>query len=344
MNPEWQAFLESHNALVTDQAARFEPGNLGDCNLFDLSHLGLIRVSGEDAENFLQGQLTNDVRNVTLEASQLSSYCSVKGRMLANFRLFRIGDDTYMQMPRSRVAPMVQRLRMFVLRSKVTLDDVSDNMAQMALAGDCALAILGDLAAVDTDGTVQGDGFVCVRLAGDRPRFMIAGTPAALQPLWIKALHRAVPANPEHWRLLDIRAGLPTVYDQTVETFVPQMANMQLVNGVSFTKGCYTGQEVVARMQYLGRLKRRMFLTRCGTDTCPEPGTELFAAGSASGQGAGRIVDAAPSPEGGCEALAVVEISAAMEGDVRIENAEGVQLEFLDLPYALPDTADAAGE
>jgi len=337
MNQQWQTFLESLSGHVVDQVVRFEPGSLSDCNLFDLSHLGLVRVRGEDAVDFLQGQLTNDVRKVTSGTSQLSSYCSVKGRMMANFRVFPLGDDIFLQMPRSRVAPMVQRLRMFVLRAQVTLDDVSDEMAQIAMAGHCALAILGDLAPVEIDGVIQGNGFACIRVPGRDPRFLLVGSPQALKTQWEKAAHRALPANPEAWRLLDIRAGLPTVYEQTVEAFVPQMANMQLVNGVSFTKGCYTGQEVVARMQYLGKLKRRMYRVRCETLACPEPGTELYAPGSASGQGAGLILDASPAPEGGCEAMAVIEIAAVQAGEVRIGDAEGAVLEFLDLPYAFED-------
>ena len=326
MNQQWQAFLES-------QKVRHETGGLAACSLFDLSHLGLIRVSGEDAVNFLQGQLTNDVRRLSSDHSQLGASCSPKGRMLASFRLFRIGDDILLQMPLSRVATVLQRLRMFILRAKVGLQDVSDELAQFALAGDCAADILGELAPGEPDQAIQGDGFVCVRLAGDRPRFLLAGTPQALQQLWLKAAAQARPASAEAWRLLDIRAGLPTVYDQTVDAFVPQMANLQLVNGVSFTKGCYTGQEVVARMQYLGKLKRRMYRVHLAAGDCPQPGTELFSSSSGSGQGAGRIVDAVSSPDGGCEALAVIETSAMEAGEIRIGDADGERLELLDLPY-----------
>ena len=333
MNQQWQSFLESAGARIDDGVARFDPGALTPCNLFDLSHLGLIRVRGEDSVTFLQGQLTNDVRKLDAAHSQLSGFCSPKGRMLASFRLFRIGDDILLQLPRSRVAPMTQRLRMFVLRSKATVDDVSDELAQFALAGDCAPGLLGDLARGAPDEVAQGDGFACVRLAGEQPRFLVVGAPDALSSLWRKAADLAAPANTEAWRLLDIRAGLPAVQEQTVEAFVPQMTNLHLVNGISFTKGCYTGQEVVARMQYLGKLKRRMYRVKLEGGDCPAPGTALFAPGSESGQGAGRIVDAAPSPDGGCEALAVVETSAADSGEVRIGDAQGALLQFLELPY-----------
>jgi hypothetical protein len=333
MNNEWKAFLESRGIGIEDGVAAPTPEDLGDCNLFDLGQFGLIRVGGEDAVDFLQGQLTNDVRALTADHSQLSSYCSPKGRMMASFRLFRLGDDILIQLPRTRLGPILRRLRMFVLRSKVTLEDASDDLVQIALAGDCAPEILGDLAPGAADETVQGDGLVVVRVAGDRPRFLATGTPAAITALWQQAANRAIPAGASAWRLLDIRAGIPVVEEETVEAFVPQMTNLQLINGVSFTKGCYTGQEVVARMQYLGKLKRRMFRVSIDTDPCPAAGTELFSPRSASGQGAGRIVSAAPAPGGGCEALAVVETAVAESGDVHAGSNEGPVLKFLDLPY-----------
>ena len=342
MNGEWRDFLESEGARIDDDSARFEPGGLGECNLFDLSHLGLIRVSGEDAETFLQGQFTNDVRALTPDHSQLSSYCSPKGRMLAGFRLFRFGGDICIQLPRPRLPAVLQRLRMFVLRSKATLEDASDSLVQAGLSGECAFAMLGDLAPPAADEVIQENGLCIVRLAGDRPRFLLTGLPDRIRELWRHASHRARPANPETWRLLDIRAGIPSIHEETVEAFVPQMINLQLINGVSFTKGCYTGQEIVARMQYLGKLKRRMYRVRLDTATCPLPGDELVSPDSESGQGAGRIVTAAPAPDGGCEALAVVEISVADAGDVRLGDSAGPALEFLDLPYRFAEPEPTA--
>lgn len=341
MNAEWQRFLGSLGARIVEGEAVFEAGGPGDCNLWDLSHLGLIRVAGDEAETFLQGQLTNDIRLLKPDTSQLGSFCSPKGRMLASFRLFRLGDAIYLQLPRERLAPILQRLRMFVLRAKVSIDDASDELAQIGLAGDCALGILGDLAGPEVDAAVQREGICAVRLPGDRPRFLLAGEPDAVRARWEHAAHRARPANAASWRLLDIRAGIPTVYEQTAEAFVPQMVNLQLVNGVSFTKGCYTGQEVVARMQYLGKLKRRMYRVRFDAERCPAPATELFSPTSESGQGPGRVVVAAPGAEGGCEALVVVETDIAGSADIRVGDADGPVLTFLDLPYAFEDSTTA---
>lgn len=327
MSNEWSDFIASRPVGNTPAP---------DCALVDLSHLGLIRVRGTDAATFLQGQLTSDVRLVTDDRAQPSAWCSPKGRMLASFLVFRHAGDLHLQTPRERVAPLLKRLRMFVLRAKVELADASDELVRIGIAGDCAAAILGDPLPADPLAVVQREGITLVRLPGDRPRLEALGPAAAVKAAWERAETRAAVAGPDFWALLDIRAGLPTVYDQTAEAFVPQMANLQLVDGVSFTKGCYTGQEVVARMQYLGKLKRRMYLARLACDRVPQPGEELYATGSESGQGAGKVVDARRSPAGGVEALVVVETGSAEDGEVRLGGPDGPPLAFSPLPYALP--------
>lgn len=319
----WQDFLATQS---------FSEAPLGDSNLSDLSHLGLIRVSGDDKLTFLQGQLTNDINKVSDSLSQISSYCSPKGRMLTSFRIIQRGDELLLMLPVERLEATLKRLRMFVLMSKVTLEDASEQLLRIELNGRCT----GTLDTIPTgdNAVINENGLTLIRLPGDRPRVQVIGEMNAIQPIWEKAAAQATLSSTDAWRLADIRAGLPTVYELTSEAFVPQMANMQLIDGVSFTKGCYTGQEVVARMQYLGKLKRRMYRVGFGTEQQPEPGTELYAPDSASGQGAGKIVDAAPSPEGGFEALIVTEIANAERGDMRLGDENGAVLNFLDMPYS----------
>jgi folate-binding protein YgfZ len=329
MNSDWSDFIASRPA-----AAAF-----ADCALCDLSHLGLIRAAGPEAAAFLQGQLTNDTRLISPARAQLSAWCSPKGRMMASFLAFQYGDDLYLQLGAERLEPVLRRLRLYVLRARVELSDASASLARVGLAGECAAAILGDPLPGEPLAVLRRGDLAIARLPGDRPRFEIVGPVAAVAAFWGQAEGRAVHATPAFWSLLDIRAGVATVFDETADAFVPQMANLQLVDGVSFTKGCYTGQEVVARMQYLGKLKRRMYYARIAAPAVPRPGTDLFATGSESGQGAGRVVAAAASPEGGVEALAVVEVAAAEGGDVRLGGPEGPALAFAPLPYAFP--ADA---
>ena len=311
-----------------------------DCALNDLSHFGLIRIGGADSRTFLQGQLTNDTKRISADTAQLSSYCSPKGRMLGSIWIFQRGDELYLQLPKERLDAIAKRLRMFVLNAQVTIDDVSDAFVRFGLSGECAASLL-PFAPTAPKAMETRDDITIVRLPGDRPRFEVIGSPEKLAPLWSACAEQATQVGPAFWSLMDIRAGVPNVFEDTVEAFVPQMANMQLLDGISFTKGCYTGQEIVARMQYLGKLKRRMYRARIDGETPPAPGTEIYSNSSDSGQGAGRVVDAAPSPDGGIEALVVLQISSAEADDVRLIDADGPKLELLALPYEFETQEEA---
>lgn len=338
MNNQWKQFLESQDAAISPEGDVSFTGRqqFPACALFDLSHLGLIRVSGEEAQSFMQGQFTNDTREVSETWSQLSAYCSPKGRMMANFRLFMNGGDYLLQMPKETHDSMLKRLPMFVLMSKATVVDASDELVSIGIAGDCAPSLLQQTFTSlpgKAGEAVQQDGTTLIRLAGEPVRYQLTGQPASIISLWGQLAAEAIPANRDYWRLLDIRAGIPTIYQATADSFVPQMTNMQQIDGVSFTKGCYTGQEVVARMKYLGKLKRRMYRASVDSEQPPQPGDELFAPDSKSGQGAGKVVDASLSPEGGYELLAVTEISSFEEGDLHLLGTDGPKLKAQPLPY-----------
>ena len=329
--------MNSWHDIVTPKTPL--PQTFPDCAITELSHFGLIRATGSDVRTFLQGQLTNDINQVTPVLAQLSSYCSPKGRILGSFWVMQRGDDLYLQLPADRLPAILQRLRMFVLRAQVTLEDASGELARFGITGSCAADLLPFAPGADK-ATATRDDITVIRLPGERPRFEIIGPVSALAPLWSKLSETATQTGPDFWSLMDIRAGVPNVFEDTVEAFVPQMANLQLIGGVSFTKGCYTGQEVVARMQYLGKLKRRMYLAHIADTQRPAPGAEVFSPSSESGQGAGRIVDAAPSPDGGFDVLAVLQISSAEAGDVRLHDAAGPVLELRPMPYDLPPLGD----
>jgi folate-binding protein YgfZ len=331
MNREWSEFL----------ASRSTPG--GDnvdisCALNDLSHYGIIRIEGEDAEQFLQGQMTNDMREVTEDHSNLAGWCNAKGRMIASFRCFRHNSNLYLQTLSDFIPTILPRLSMYVLRSKLVISDVSDDWARIGLSGNCAEALLQpffeDLPEA-VDSVAQQDGMILIRLPGITTRFEVIGSATQLKEIWQTAEGQATPASTSFWSLHEIRAGIPTLYPETSESFVPQMTNMQLINGVSFIKGCYIGQEVVARMQYLGKLKRRMYLAHVETESRPQPGDELYAEESTSGQGAGKVVDAQATGNG-YDLLAVIEIASAEQGQVRL-GENGPMLEVLTLPYGFSD-------
>lgn len=310
--------------------------------LSDLNHLGLISAHGADAATFLQGQLTCDIRDVTDDSSLLGASCSHKGRVLTLFRLFRRGDGYYLQCAAELVEETLKRLRKYVLMSKVTLEDAGSAMVRFGYLGPEADRHLSELlgkAPEEVGSVIQTPDLLVVRLPGTQPRFEIAGSLEPACKLWESLNAWAAPVGAEAWRLQSILAGVPEVYAATSELFVPQMLNLQVLQGISFIKGCYTGQEVVARSEYLGKQKRRMFRAFAPAADRPEPGTDLYAPGSQSGQGPGKVVDAALAQGGGYEMLVVAELAAVEAGGMRLGDAEGPELEFRELPYALPEKA-----
>lgn len=326
MNKQWFEFLQTRS----DEHS----GPHADCALNDLSHFGLLKVEGEDALLFLQGQLTNDMREVSAEHSNLTGWCTPKGRMLANFRVFRLGDAYYLQTPQGNIESALKRLRMYILISKVTISDASDHLVRFGITGECAQSLLEERfpnIPASQHEAVENDDAVLIRMPGPTPRYEVIGATDDLIKLWGDCEAKATRMSSHFWALQEIRAGVPTVFPETSEAFVPQMVNMQLIDGVSFTKGCYTGQEIIARMQYLGKLKRRMYLAHVECDTAPQPGDELFAADSTSGQGTGRVVDAQAADDG-YDLLAVIEIESA-EGQTVHLGADGPKLEISELPY-----------
>lgn len=355
MHSSWQAFLQQAGANVAlgrvedfgDPAAERAAALDADI-IVDLSHYGLIKAEGPDSATFLQGQLTNDVRRVNDEHSQYSSHLSAKGRMQNLFRLFQRNGAYYLRMPHELVEPSLLRMRKYVLMSKVTLSDASDELLRIGVSGAHAFAALArdlDRMPQHTDDVSHGNGYTVIRVAGPHPRVEVYGSAEDMQPLWQKLTPSARPAGASAWALLDIRAGLPEIEPANIEAFVPQMVNLQLIDGVSFRKGCYTGQEIVARMQYLGKLKRRMYLAHVDAAAAPAVGAELYCTSSESGQGAGKVVAAQPTPAGGFDLLVVVQQSLVDAAeDIRIGDAAGPRLTFGNLPYPFPpEEAENAG-
>lgn len=357
MNSEWQQTLVKQGANVVgdkvtdfgDPQAELSSTLDGDI-LCDLSHFALIRVTGDDRTTFLQGQFSNDVRQVSDIRHQLNSYSSPKGRMLALFRLFQRDDAYFLSLPQSLLESTIKRLQMFVLMSKVKLEDASEQFVRCGVSGPNAQQLLLEhLGAVpaEVDESLSQNEITVLRVAGPHPRFELYGPVSAMQNLWKSLAAQTRKTGADSWELLDIQAGLPMIYPETTEGFVPQMVNLQLVNGVSFKKGCYTGQEIVARMQYLGKLKRRMYRAHVDSRVSPAPSDELTSPKSASGQGAGKVVRAAASPNGGFEILGVIEIVAADSGEIYLAHNDSTKLQLLPLPYRFEQTEEtlqAAGE
>jgi folate-binding protein YgfZ len=347
----------------TDFGRALTTADLADGFVAPVGNLGLIAVTGADAASFLQGQLTNDVATLSAGTVRLAGYCTPKGRLQATMTMWRTAAAVaepapaatapapsaqaaapagaiYLQLPRPMQAAFQKRLSMFVMRAKAKLIDVTDEPQHAAViglggarAGAALLAHVGTLPPAPNTVVMHGNGTV-LRLADafGAPRY-----------LWLTSADSAVAALPalratlalggtDAWELSGIHAGIAQVTSATIEQFVPQMINFELIGGVSFKKGCYPGQEIVARSQYLGKLKRRTTLATIA-DPAAAAGMELFAEDDPA-QPCGMIVNAAPNGAGGVDALVEMKLGA-LDQAVHTGSTTGARLEFLAMPYAL---------
>ena len=349
MNEQWQNFLQQNGATVdngmvssfTNKAFDFQHIDQ-ETVLVDLSHRNLVKASGTDSKDFLQGQFCNDVANVDDSHSQLSAYCTPKGRILASFHLFQADADYFLSIPADVVEATLKRLRMFIMRSQVTLDDVTNEQIQIGISGPEAAKILEkELGNVPTTANevVSHNKVRCIRIASEIPRFELYGPIDDIKHLW-QALSTSCQSVASHyWTWLDIRDGIPSVTAPVVEAFVPQMINLQWIDGLSFKKGCYPGQEIVARTHYLGKLKRRMYLGHVDSPACPAAGDELHSSADPQGQSAGKVLLSHPAPQGGCDILAVMKIDAVESGEIIANRDTQLKLRFSKLPYSI-ETAE----
>jgi folate-binding protein YgfZ len=309
----------------------------------DLGALASLRVAGVDAESFLQGQLTSDVAALAPGSAQYSAWCSPKGRVLANFLLHRVDAQSFvLLLPEPLLAPVRKRLGMFVLRSKVAIEDASDATARIGIGGPvaakCVESVLGSVPPLLRFEAI-GEAALAALPDG---RFIGLVGPEQGRALWGRLAECAKPAGFPCWQWLTIRAGVPAILPATQDQFIPQMINWDALGGVSFQKGCYPGQEIVARTQYLGRLKERLVLAHVDVAAPPAPGTRVFSA-SFGDQACATVLNAAPAPGGGSELLAVCQIAAATSGDLRLGAPDGPVLVLLPLPYELPAAASPRG-
>ncbi|HEY5994508.1 MAG TPA: folate-binding protein YgfZ [Gallionellaceae bacterium] len=342
MNQSWHDFLSTCHAQFQDGVVQHFGDAAGELAaaqdgtvLCDLGQFGVLKVTGEDAQSFLQNLLSSNVKDVTSSKAQLSSFNTAKGRMLATFLIWQSGADYFLRLPRSLSAAMQKKLSMYVLRSKVKIADASDELVCLGLAGKGTNTLAREsFAAVPEEamGVAVSANASLIRL--DASRLLIVTTPGQAPALWKSLNCGARAAGAPCWDWLDIRAGIPVILPATQEQFVPQMANLELIGAVNFKKGCYPGQEIVARMQYLGRLKQRMYLAHVPGGAAPQPGEMLYSA-DMEGQHSGTVVNAAPAPGGGYDLLAVVQISSRESQTVHLGGLQGATLEFQQLPYPL---------
>jgi folate-binding protein YgfZ len=333
LSNDWQEFV-SRQEIVPGLATR-ETGFFAA-----LPDFGVIAASGEDAASFLHSQLTNDVETLAESEVRLAGYCTAKGRLLATMLVWRTGDEIMLMLPKALLAAIQKRLQMFVLRAKVKLRDASGDHAILGMAGPFEASVLGaDLAdAGNTPYTKQdSESGSLIRMPDSAgvPRSLWIAEPAQAIAAWPMLAEMLKPASPAAWRLTEIGAAIPWVVQATQEKFVPQMINFELIGGVNFKKGCYPGQEIVARSQYLGKLKRRMLPARVSAVEVTA-GMEVFAENDPA-QPCGMIVNAERGMDGETDCLVEIKIAEAGDAVIHLGSADGPALRFLPLPYAMPD-------
>lgn len=322
---DWQSFLGNCGAIFDSRYTLSfgEPPAdysqwLNQPTLIPLVHLGLIAVEGPDSARFLQGQLTCDVLKLNVGESVPGACCNPKGRMLANFVLYRIDEQRFLlQLHHSLTSQFIQGQSKYAAFFKTALSDVSDTYLSLGISGET----VDDISALS---------LVAMHSLGDGRKTLIADE-GQLADVWQSLTLTAAPRTNQFWLWRDIVSGIGSVQAETIEMFIPQMLNLQALEAISFKKGCYTGQEVVARMKYLGKLKRHMYrITTAATDPLPAPGTPCYLAGGE--QSIGNLVNAAQNGQM-MDLLVVLTDDSASSNELVIGQGEPRNIESIPLPY-----------
>lgn len=326
----WFDFIATHGGVLDgsevrdfgDRAVELAAARDGAA-LVALPQWGVISVSGPDAGAFLQSQLTSDLRRLSASQAQPSGYCTPQGRLLATFFVVLQDLRYHLVLPRVLAAAVVARLQRYVLRSKVVLEDASDRFRLVGMCGpQSPTAVAKALAITPPRAWEVAYGGRATALGLPGQACLILGAPEALESLWTALAGQARPAGAAAWDWCQIRAGMATVLPETREMFLPQMLGLDRQGGVSFEKGCYPGQEIVARTHYLGELKRQLIHASAGGPA--KAGQRLYPPGTS--EAAGTVVNAAPSPEGGWEMLAVVRGHAVASAELRLPDGTAVRV------------------
>ncbi len=339
MQAAWQTFLTGLGAVVEQDRVQ----HFGDAQqaldavdqgtvLCDLSHWGLLPFAGDEVKSFLNGQLSSDVLQLADDQNQYSCHSTPKGRMLGNFLLWQQDGRVVLQVSPDLKEALQKRLSMYILRAKVKLTPWEEAPVMLGLAGPGAAALLHTTLAAPAlaeHGTWSHDGVTLLRSRGER--YQLLCSVAQAMALWPQLAAGATPAGADAWLLGEIRAGIPWITAATQDAFVAQMVNLELLGGVSFRKGCYTGQEIIARTQHLGKVKQRLF--RVAFEVPAQAGDALYSP-DLNGQASGTLLNVVQTAHGHFEALAVLRLGS-MEHGMHLQAMDGPAIRVLDLPYPL---------
>jgi hypothetical protein len=286
MNQNWKSFLLSQNATFESDTLISFPTipDYNDKTIYPVAHLAVLTVGGKDAAKLLQGQITCDVNDVTGIKSSLGALCNPKGQAITTFLLVKSGDDFLIILPAELLETVKKRLQMYVLRSEVTLTDSS---GQHCLIGLCDPGAQGG----PLFATAQNE-VIAVDLSAEQSRILVIAEADKAIALWSDRVNNQgfQPENSDQWRYLDIISRIPWLTTTTSEEYIPQMLNLDQLGGISFNKGCYTGQEIVARTHYLGKAKRALFLAEFDTFSTPEANSAIIDDSAGIEQAIGKVL------------------------------------------------------
>lgn len=340
MNQEWHNFLADNGAEFADETvAHFGAPErerriiCAGTVMADLSHYDLLKISGADATDFLQGQLANDINAIEIGQSQYSAWCSHQGRVISIIFVMRMADDYLMLVPGNLTSIIGEKLAMYILRSQVRLEQIIDQII-FGVSGPKSESKIHDidlsLPAAEYTHSFK-DGVLISRIPGLTPRYIFITNLKKSKDIWSRLDVQSAPVGKNAWNLTDIRSGIPLIDEDTSENFIPQMLNLDEIPAVNFKKGCYPGQEVVARMQYLGKSKRKMYHIEIDRTSPLQNGAKLISTSSKSTKGAGNIINNALNGDGKIEALAVLEQEILTYDD--LQDADGNPIKHMELHY-----------
>lgn len=337
MNPKWRTFLATRNLASTHNddpvLVDSKPSVIG------IKQLSTLAVTGPDAGSFLQGQTTCDILGLQNNRATPGAICNPKGRVLSTFMALTRDQGYGLILPESLASAIEKGLRRYVLRSRVRIENLSDSIAIFGLSCEKLPERIGysDLQIpAERYPLIHAENWQIVKAGPDQ--WLFIGTPEIAAQFWTDfvAIDGFAEKGDEYWNLFCILNGIPTLQTETSEAFVPQMINLDALGGISFKKGCYTGQEIVARMHYLGKLKRRMILAATRSDRLPAPGEPVYVSGN--DQSIGQIVHAGLLADREIRLLAVLQIDQMESGSIHLFDP-ACPLKILDLPYPLPELA-----
>lgn len=349
MQEQWQTFLNTQGGIFSQGKLIHFGHPEQELRVIDthacltaLTEVGILSVAGPDAETFLQGQVTCNVKTISPGKSRLGAHCNLKGRMQSLFSLYVTNQPTqyYLKMPQSMLTFATQSFKKFAIFSKTTFEELSSNLVGIGISGPEVNALLTQLfpfPALDIGDfiflNIYDDTVMICRLPGIGHRYELFANVEVLQKLWLELKKSCQVVTPQCWELLDIHAGLPTVYPETIDHILPHHANLSILDGISYDKGCYIGQEIIARMQYRGKIKKHMYRAWIDSDSrFPIPATAVYVPRT-SHEPLGLVVRASKAKETGFELLVILDDQYADFEDVRLYSADGPKLHRLELPY-----------